>query len=119
MRNRVRLAVVLIVVLAGAGCLGSSASTESPSTESPTVPASAGPDITPTNFEYINKPVNVSASGNVTHKDIGPPERLGEVTIVEDNQEGGDGFANVYLYENGTVTNQQGKVVGQVTEMKH
>ena len=55
--------------------------------------------------------LNVSANGTV-YNDNG--EVLGNVSIVDDNQQGGDGFFDVNIYDNGTVVNQQGEVVGQV-----
>ena len=59
----------------------------------------------------FNTSVNVSTNGSVYGPD---DEFLGNVSIVDDNQQGGDGFFDVNIYENGTVVDQQGEVVGQV-----
>lgn len=63
------------------------------------------------NFLFNSQLVNVSANGTVTGEN---ETFLGNVTIVDDNQQGGDGFFDVQIYQNGTVVNDQGEVVGEV-----
>lgn len=62
-------------------------------------------------FLFDGDLVNVSANGTVTGPD---GELLGNVSIVDDNQQGGDGLFDVNIYSNGTVVNEGGDVVGQV-----
>ena len=62
-------------------------------------------------FLFGGQPVNVSVNGSVVNDD---GEILGNVSVVDDNQQGGDGFFDVNIYENGTVVNETGAVVGQV-----
>ena len=60
---------------------------------------------------FGGQPVNVSVNGTVFNDD---GELVGNVSIVDDNQQGGDGFTDVNIFENGTVVNESGAIVGQV-----
>lgn len=64
------------------------------------------------NSEYLfGGGVNVSSNGSVYNDN---DDVIGNVSIVDDNQQGGDGFFDVNVYENGTVVNEEGDVVGEV-----
>ncbi len=64
-------------------------------------------------FLFNGTAVNVSgASGDVFFDN--QDDSIANVTIIEDTQGDGPGFENVRIYENGTVINESGDVVGRV-----
>lgn len=63
------------------------------------------------NYLFDGNAVDIGPNGQVTTQN---GQTVGEVTVLQDNQAGGQGFENVRVLPNGQVVNQQGVIVGAI-----